>query len=68
MTDDAVAPALLSCPTCRRPVATRGPARPASFPFCSERCRWRDLGGWFAERYGVPVAEQAAPGPGEPAQ
>ena len=25
-----------------------------SFPFCSERCRLVDLGGWLTEKYTVP--------------
>jgi endogenous inhibitor of DNA gyrase (YacG/DUF329 family) len=25
--------------------------RPATFPFCSIRCRQRDLGAWFNDRY-----------------
>jgi len=27
-------------------------------PFCSERCKLIDLGGWAAEKYRVPVAEE----------
>jgi endogenous inhibitor of DNA gyrase (YacG/DUF329 family) len=26
-------------------------------PFCSERCKIIDLGGWAAERYRMPVEE-----------
>jgi endogenous inhibitor of DNA gyrase (YacG/DUF329 family) len=37
----------LRCPTCGRNVAARGDARPASFPFCCERCRLIDLGAWL---------------------
>ena len=37
------------CPTCRTPVAKTA----EDFPFCSERCRMADLGGWFDERYRV---------------
>ena len=36
------------CPICRRP-------RAAEFaPFCSSRCRDRDLARWFNEGYAVP--------------
>jgi endogenous inhibitor of DNA gyrase (YacG/DUF329 family) len=36
------------CPTCRKP-------RSAEFaPFCSSRCRDRDLAKWFNEGYAVP--------------
>lgn len=43
------------CPICHTPVSTEPPARPASFPFCCERCRMRDLGLWLEEGYSVPV-------------
>jgi uncharacterized protein len=45
-------PATVKCPTCRRPVqwSEQSPYR----PFCSERCRLVDLGGWFAEQRGIP--------------
>ena len=36
------------CPICRKP-------RSAEFaPFCSSRCRDRDLARWFNEGYAVP--------------
>lgn len=41
------------CPQCRRSVAPRSD-NPA-FPFCSDRCRTIDLGGWLSETYRVPV-------------
>lgn len=31
-------------------------------PFCSERCRLIDLGGWLSERNAIP-GEAVAPGP-----
>jgi endogenous inhibitor of DNA gyrase (YacG/DUF329 family) len=34
------------CPICEKPTEVNG-----DFPFCSERCRWLDLGDWAAERY-----------------
>lgn len=38
------------CPSCRREVAwAENPFR----PFCSERCRTRDLGAWLTERYRI---------------
>ena len=40
------ASAILPCPTCRREVALSGATRPATFPFCSPRCRTSDLGAW----------------------
>jgi endogenous inhibitor of DNA gyrase (YacG/DUF329 family) len=38
------------CPICR--VETDS-AIHADFPFCSERCRERDLGNWASEKYVV---------------
>jgi endogenous inhibitor of DNA gyrase (YacG/DUF329 family) len=53
------------CPTCRQPVVWEGnPHR----PFCSERCRLRDLGNWAAERYRIPAErppDSETPGDGE---
>ena len=46
------------CPICRKEtVWERNPFR----PFCSERCRIMDLGGWAAEKYRIPAekSEQA---------
>lgn len=36
------------CPLCRHPAA------PAHAPFCSARCRDRDLLNWLGEAYAVP--------------
>ncbi len=41
------------CPTCSRPVSSATAELPSSFPFCSPRCRNRDLGAWMAGRYAV---------------
>ena len=38
------------CPICKAPTDS---AANAEFPFCSERCRLRDLGNWASERYVV---------------
>jgi len=37
------------------------------FPFCSERCRERDLGNWASEKYVVsePVFDEEDPAEGE---
>jgi|GEM_PF-277787 len=40
----------LKCPICRLPVDSE--TNP-EFPFCSERCRERDLGNWAMEKYKV---------------
>lgn len=48
---------VVKCPTCGRyvPFDARSPFR----PFCSERCRTRDLGAWASESYRIP--EQTPP-------
>ena len=38
------------CPICKTPTDS---AVHADFPFCSERCRLRDLGNWASEKYVV---------------
>ena len=40
------------CPVCREQVSepAEGASR-AAFPFCSESCRDRDLGGWLHQQY-----------------
>lgn len=47
------------CPACRQPVEP-GAANPWR-PFCSQRCKMADLGGWFAERYSIPADDAAEP-------
>jgi endogenous inhibitor of DNA gyrase (YacG/DUF329 family) len=47
------------CPTCRRVLPAE--ALTASYrPFCSDRCRTADLGGWLdgAYRIGAPLSEE----------
>lgn len=49
----------VKCPTCQRSIEwADAPYR----PFCSERCRLIDLGGWLSERNAIP-GETAAPEP-----
>ncbi len=38
------------CPICKTPTDS---TLHADFPFCSERCRLRDLGNWASEKYVV---------------
>jgi uncharacterized protein len=38
------------CPICNAPTDS---GMHSDFPFCSERCRLRDLGNWAAEKYVV---------------
>ena len=52
------------CPICK---AETDSTVHADFPFCSERCRERDLGNWASERYVVsePVFTEEHTGEGE---
>lgn len=44
---DSVCHKVIPCPTCRK----QGRWLAAAYgPFCSSRCRWADLGAWFAEQ------------------
>ena len=46
-----------ACPICRKPAPwDENPFR----PFCSERCRLRDLGAWSAESYRLPTKPEEA--------
>jgi len=47
------------CPTCGRVIEDAAAAAPTR-PFCSERCRTADLGGWLdgAYRIGSPIREE----------
>ena len=45
----------LICPTCGAELKMTADKYPATFPFCSDRCRNVDLNGWFNEAYSVPV-------------
>lgn len=38
------------CPICKTPTDSQ---IHGDFPFCSERCRMRDLGNWATEKYVV---------------
>ena len=52
------------CPICKAPTDSE---INSEFPFCSERCRDRDLGNWASEKYVVsePVFTEADTGEGE---
>src|SRR6059036_932106 len=60
-------PESVRCPVCRQPTPWHGnPWR----PFCSERCKLRDLGNWAAERFRIagekrPSEEDAKHNDGE---
>lgn len=49
------------CPTCRREIEwAEAPYR----PFCSERCRLIDFGGWLTERHAIPGEPASGDAPG----
>jgi endogenous inhibitor of DNA gyrase (YacG/DUF329 family) len=51
-----------SCPICRRPLPSAAKGADAStYPFCSSRCKWVDLGNWMDARYVIagPSVEDA---------
>jgi hypothetical protein len=57
-------PKLVSCPRCG--AAVEWTAENRFRPFCSERCKLIDLGGWASEQYRIPDPESApAPEDGE---
>jgi endogenous inhibitor of DNA gyrase (YacG/DUF329 family) len=49
-----------TCPICSKPILTETPAKSATFPFCSERCRQVDLLRWSKGEYCIvePLAPQ----------
>jgi hypothetical protein len=60
------------CPMCGRviPSATTTPEgrkqiNAPFFPFCSERCRLRDLGAWLDGQYSVPAEPDGASDDGD---
>ena len=53
-----------TCPYCGKPAPTGADNRWR--PFCSERCRLADLGGWFSGRYSIPAAPPEADEPQAP--
>ena len=50
----------LNCPICKQPTDSEANEE---FPFCSPRCRERDLGNWAMEKYKVaaPVMDESEP-------
>lgn len=49
------------CPLCRKPTSWAG--NPWK-PFCSERCKTKDLGAWSSEAYRVPLKPEEEQGEG----
>jgi endogenous inhibitor of DNA gyrase (YacG/DUF329 family) len=50
----------LKCPICKEPTDSEASAE---FPFCSARCRERDLGNWATGKYkiAVPMMDESEP-------
>ena len=50
----------LKCPICKAPTDSE---TTSEFPFCSARCRERDLGNWAMEKYKVaaPMLDESEP-------
>jgi len=44
--------ALVFCPTCGHQFESE---TATAMPFCSERCRLIDLGGWLSEEHRLPI-------------
>lgn len=47
----------VSCPHCKAPSSLEDTN--LYRPFCSERCKVIDLGGWASEEYAIPTQEQS---------
>jgi uncharacterized protein len=45
----------LPCPICKKEVAEPSDDQPATFPFCSDRCKLIDLGRWLDGKYQIEV-------------
>jgi endogenous inhibitor of DNA gyrase (YacG/DUF329 family) len=41
------------CRICDRKLPSQAKEKSTWYPFCSQRCRWMDLGKWFNEEYGL---------------
>lgn len=49
----------IKCPGCKKPAPVKdNPYK----PFCSERCKMTDLGGWFTEQYKISEDDGEVPG------
>ena len=55
-------PREVACPACGKPARFEESNRWR--PFCSERCRLTDLGGWASESYRIPGKPPDAGGEG----
>jgi uncharacterized protein len=49
---------MFTCPICKNPVSDDAVGKLGStFPFCSDRCKLRDLGKWLSGAYQIPVEQ-----------
>jgi len=45
---------VIACRQCHKILQYRQISDLPHFPFCSERCKLLDLGGWFDEKHRIP--------------
>ncbi len=45
---------VIACRQCRKALQYRKISDLPYFPFCSERCKLLDLGGWLDEKHRIP--------------
>jgi len=50
-----------TCRTCGRKLSAETKEKSPWYPFCSQRCRWVDLGKWFNQEY--RLADEKPPPP-----
>jgi len=43
----------INCPTCKKEIFYQNIKSLPAFPFCSERCKFMDLGAWLDEKYRI---------------
>jgi len=49
------------CPICEKSLSGPSAAEFPHLPFCSERCRWIDMGRWLGESYRIPDPDSSVP-------
>ena len=51
------------CRSCGRELPVKGDDGREWYPFCSQRCRWVDLGGWLDQKYRLSEGNGLGEGP-----
>ena len=54
---------IVKCPICGKVLEYLSLSDCPYFPFCSERCKWADLGNWFDGVYRFADRNGDTPGP-----